>query len=267
MQSGNETEEQTLAHFRAHGWMRVACAIDGDAAMRMRESVWRALAKGGMHRDRPETWKIERRSHLQHLKNDPAFRAVGSEVLSKALDAIFEGRAYAKPKDWGGLFIAFPSDAKWCIPVAGWHIDANYASGLWPTNGVKTFALFGDVWPRGGGTLIVSGSHRLVHAWFRKNPPPHGARSADMRRLLQSHPYVRDLHSAGPAQGRIARFMDRVEVVDGVPLRIVKTAGAAGDVFILHPLVLHVAAPNKSAEPRFLLSGGITTDMWGWAPP
>ncbi len=118
--------------------------------------------------------------------------------------------------------------------------------------------------PRGGGTQIVGGSHRLVHRWFEQNPPPPGARSADMRKLLLADPYIRDLHEPGDRDARIARFMDRTEEVDGIPLRIVETTGAAGDIFLLHPLVMHVAAPNNAAEPRFLLSGGITTDDWGW---
>jgi hypothetical protein len=140
----------------------------------------------------------------------------------------------------------------------------SFAAPEKPTRGVKTFALLGDVVSRGGGTQIVSGSHRLVHGWFQENPPPRDARSADMRKLLKSHPYVRDLHSAGDPDERVARFMDRVEDADGVPLQVLETTGAAGDVIILHPLVLHVAAPNNAAEPRFLLSGGVTTNMWGW---
>jgi hypothetical protein len=52
--------------------------------------------------------------------------------------------------------------------------------------------------------------------------------------------------------------------VDDVPLLVVETTAVAGDVIMLHPLVLHVAAPNNAATPRFLLSGGITTDRWGW---
>ena len=41
----------------------------------------------------------------------------------------------------------------------GWHIDANYTSALSPPAGIRMHALFGDVMPRAGGTLIVSGSH------------------------------------------------------------------------------------------------------------
>jgi ectoine hydroxylase-related dioxygenase (phytanoyl-CoA dioxygenase family) len=130
---------------------------------------------------------------------------------------------------------------------------------------VKTLALFGDVAPRCGGTQIVSGSHRLVHSWFKENPPPAGARSADMRRLLQSHRYIRDLHTNGDQEERITRFMGRAEVSDGIPLQVVEYTGSAGDVILLHPLTLHVASTNTGHAPRFMLSGGITTDMWGWA--
>jgi hypothetical protein len=86
----------------------------------------------------------------------------------------------------------------------------------------------------------------------------------DMRKLLLGHPYMRDLHTEGAAEVRIARFMERVEEVDGVPLQVIENLGAAGDVMLLHPLLMHVAAPNAGAAPRFLLSGSITTDMAGW---
>ena len=85
-----------------------------------------------------------------------------------------------------------------------------------------------------------------------------------MRKLLQGHLYIRDLHAAGHPAGRIARFMDRTEAADGIPLRVVENTGAAGDVILLHPLVMHVAARNTGTAPRFLLSGSITTDMAGW---
>ena len=251
-----KSEEQTFAHFREFGWMRVPQAFDAGAAAAMRQA--------GIHRDQPSTWTVERPPHLQRLKKDPAFRAVGSKALLAAIDAVLEGRAYDVPSDWGALFLAFPSDADWGVPARGWHVDANYTSPLWPTGGVKTHALLGDILPRGGGTQIVSGSHRLVHAWFQENPAPAGARSADLRKLLQLHPYIRDLHLEADPRVRIARFVEQVETVDGVPLQVIENTGRAGDVILLHPLVLHVAAPNTSSEPRFLLSGGVTTDMWGW---
>jgi hypothetical protein len=244
--------------------MRLPQAFGPEAAAAMRDAVWDALGAVGIYRDRPSTWTVERPVQLQHLKDDPAFQAVGSEALFSSIDAMLEGRTYKAPSNWGTCFIAFPSKAEWRIPASGWHIDANYMSPLWPTGGVKTHALFSDIAPRGGGTQIVSGSHRLVHKWFEEHPPPSGVRGAGLRKLLQVHPFIRDLHSEGDPDARIARFMEQTEEVDGVPLRVVENIGHAGDVILLHPLVLHVAAPNNSTAPRFLLSGGVTTDMWGW---
>jgi ectoine hydroxylase-related dioxygenase (phytanoyl-CoA dioxygenase family) len=154
------------------------------------------------------------------------------------------------------------------VPSGGWHADANYLSALSPPAGVRTHALLADVAPRGGGTLIVSGSHRLVHTHFRENPPPPGSRGADCRKLLLSHPYIRDLHTEGDADQRAARFMSRAEDHAGIALQVVENIGSAGDVILLHPLVLHVATSNAADAPRFLLSGGVDLpSMWATRIP
>jgi ectoine hydroxylase-related dioxygenase (phytanoyl-CoA dioxygenase family) len=132
---------------------------------------------------------------------------------------------------------------------------------------VKIFALLGDVGPRGGSTLMLSGSHRLVHQWFVENPPPAAARGAQMRKLLQQHPYIHDLQSSGDEVERIRRLMQSETVMNGMPLRVVEATGAAGDVILAHPLTLHVASNNAANQPRMMLSGGITTDLWGWNDP
>jgi len=259
--------EETFEHFCVHGWMRVRAAFSVDEAAAMREAAWHSLAKVGIKRSDPSTWNKERPEHLQHLKDDPAFRAVGSARLLESIDAALEGQAYEKPKHWGALFLAFPSDHPWNVPSRGWHIDANYLSPLSPPAGVRTHALFGDVARRAGGTLIVSGSHRLVHRYFKDNPPPPGARGADYRKLLQGHPYIRRLHTDGDIDEREARFIDRAEEHGGIALQVVENTGAAGDVILLHPLVLHVATPNTSKAPRFLLSGGVDLpSMWTGSP-
>ena len=123
--------------------------------------------------------------------------------------------------------------------------------------------MFGDVARRAGGTLIVSGSHRLVHRYFKDNPPPPGARGADYRKLLQGHPYIRGLHTEGDIDDRAACFIDRAEEHGSISLQVVENTGTAGDVILLHPLVLHVGTPNTSKTPRFLLSGSVDLpSMW-----
>jgi hypothetical protein len=260
----SDDQDQAIENFRAHGWVRVRKAFDSVAACAMRDVVWDRLARAGVLRDDPSTWTIERPEKLQSLKDNPAFSAVGSPWVLDTISAILGTTAYEKPKSWGALFISFPSHEAWSVPTSGWHVDANYRSQLWPPKGVQIHSLFGDIRPRSGATQILSGSHRLIHKWFSDHPPPASAKSADMRRLLRGHPYIRDLHAEDDPDRRIARFMN-VEEVDGIPLRVVENTGSAGDVILLHPLTLHVAAPNNGAVPRFLLSGSISTDMHGWA--
>jgi ectoine hydroxylase-related dioxygenase (phytanoyl-CoA dioxygenase family) len=257
------TDEQTPEHFRAHGWMRVRGAFSADDAAAMRAAVWRALGEAGIRPDDRSTWTKDRPEHLQHVKDDPAFQAVGSARLLTAVDAALEGQSYERPKHWGACFLAFPTTEAWTVPSSGWHSDANYLSALSPPAGVRTHALFGDVARRAGGTLIVAGSHRLVHQYFEDHPPPPGTRGAEYRRLLRGHPYVAALHADGDAHERAARFMRHVEEHAGIALQVVENTGAAGDVILLHPLVLHVATPNNGSSPRFLLSGGVDLpSMW-----
>jgi ectoine hydroxylase-related dioxygenase (phytanoyl-CoA dioxygenase family) len=257
------TPETTVEHFRVHGWMRVPAAFTADHAAAMRAATWRAFATVGIMQSDPSTWTDERPVHLKELKADPAFRAVGSARVIDAIDAVLEGQEYDRPKNWGAVFVALPSTQAWTVPSRGWHADANYMSAVSPPAGVRTHALFGDVAPRAGGTLIVAGSHRLVHQYFANNPPPAGTRGAEFRTLLQGHPYIRDLHTEGDAADRAARFMGRAEEHDGVLLQVVENTGDAGDVILLHPLVLHVATPNSGTAPRFLLSGAVDLPaMW-----
>jgi hypothetical protein len=254
----------SLDQFHELGWTRLPQAFNAEAAAAMREVVWHGLAEAGIERDDPATWTVERPAHLQRLRSHSAFREVANPGVLAAIAAIMEGRPYPAPKDWGSLFIAFPGKQPWHIPAGGWHVDAKYTSALHPPGGVKTFALLGDVAPRGGGTLAVSGSHRLLHRWFDDNPAPPDANSAAMRKRLLAHPYLRDLQTDGDADERIARFMDRVEPDAGIPLQVAELTGSAGDVFLLHPLTMHAAAPNAGSAPRIILSGGVTSDMWGW---
>lgn len=224
----------------------------------MREVVWRALAAVGIARDDLRTWTQERPHHLQHLKSDPACRAVGSTRTLEAIDAILGGQRWRVPPDWGAFFILFPATRPWNVPSDGWHVDADYTGPLLPPRGVKVHAMFGDVEPRAGGMAIISGSHRLVHQWFADHPPRAGARGAELRRSVHRHPYLRDLCAPGDAAARIERFHTRVEDVDGIPLQVLENTASAGDVILMHPLLLHAPpTTHLGRTPRFLLNKDI----------
>jgi hypothetical protein len=102
-------------------------------------------------------------------------------------------------------FVVFPSARLWTGPLDGWHLDADYTGRLSPPKGLKVHAMFADVAPSCGGMLILSGSHRLGHRWFVDQPPRHGARNAELRKSVLSHPYLRDLCTAGNDEARLGR--------------------------------------------------------------
>jgi hypothetical protein len=230
----------------------------------MCDLIWAALAKAGIHRNDPSTWTTARPAHLQHLKADPAFRPIGSERTIQAIDEVLDGQSWQKPRDWGAFFLQFPIGREWDIPNAGWHIDGDYTGELSPPCGVKVHAMLTEVGRRCGGANILSGSHRLMHRWFRENPPPPKTRGAQFRKSLERHPYLRDLYTAGDPEARIARFHDRVEEVDGIPLQVSENTASPGDVILMHSLLLHAGAPaaHLGPQPRFLLNQDIHQPYW-----
>jgi ectoine hydroxylase-related dioxygenase (phytanoyl-CoA dioxygenase family) len=258
IQEAGDTPSTLLEHFQAHGWVRVRSAFGADEAAAMRAVVWRALGDVGIVQDKPDTWQKERPDHLQHLKSDPAFCAVGSGRTLAAIDEVLEGQRWTRPSNWGAFFIVFPVNRPWTVPAQGWHVDADYTGPLTPPKGVKVHAMFGDVAPRAGGMMIVSGSHRLVRRWFVDHPPRAGARGAELRKSVLRHPYLRELCTDGEPAARIERFHDRVEEVDGIPLQVLENTATAGDVILMHPLLLHAPpAAHLGASPRFLLNKDI----------
>ena len=260
----SHSHQSMLEHFRTYGWVRISAAFSAEDAAVMRGVIWTALAKVGIGRDDPSTWTTPRPVNLQHLKADPAFRAIGSARTIQAIDEVLEGQPWQRPRDWGAFFLQFPIGREWDIPSTGWHIDGDYTGRLLPPCGVKVHAMLTDVGPRCGGVNILSGSHRLVHRWFSENPAPPGFRGAQFRKSLERHPYLQDLYTAGNPEARIARFHECVEEVEGIPLQVIENTASAGDVILMHSLLLHAGAPaaHLGAEPRFLLNQDIHQPYW-----
>ena len=230
----------------------------------MCDAIWGALERVGIDRFDRSTWTTARPTHLQHLKNNPVFQEIGTARTMSAIDMVLEGQPWDKPRDWGAFFLQFPTGQEWAVPSTGWHIDGDYTGRLDPPCGVMVHAILADVAPRCGGVNILSGSHRLVHRWFSEHPPPDGARAAQFRKSLERHPYIRALCTPGDPGARIARFHERVEEVEGIPLQVVENTASAGDVILMHSLLLHAAAPaaHLGTQPRFLLSKGFHERYW-----
>lgn len=139
--------------------------------------------------------------------------------------------------------MTFPS-AGWDVPARGWHVDA--PDDQYELTLAVVFAHLAPVLPRGGGTLVVTGSHRLT-------VPPH-LRSRELKAYLGTvDPWLHDLWYPAGTGDRARRYLENGAVVGGVPLRVEELIGEPGDVVVMHPRLLHAVAPNERPAARLML--------------
>lgn len=118
---------------------------------------------------------------------------------------------------------------------------------------LAVFAHLAPVQLRGGGTLVVTGSHRLTTP---KGPQADNApvRSHEVKAHLSTlHPWLSDLWNPGGDADRIHRYLTAVADIDGVHVRVEELTGEPGDAVIMHPRLLHVVASNSLPTPRMML--------------
>jgi hypothetical protein len=242
-------EFDRLGVLRLKGLLRV------DSLRRAREAVLRPLERLGLWKDgawrlgdapRPrwpdsglKTSKVIGNKHteLEELIEEPALLA--------AVDALLDGRTfdrsiYKRPQ----VLFTLPNADTWMLP-SGWHVDCpRLASGERP--GVQLFAFLDAVEPRGGGTLVIGGSHRLLN-------DGRFIRTKEIRRFLQHQAFFREVCAETPVAVPESVRLPK-GVVGDVPLEVVELTGAPGDAWLMDLRVLHVGAPNASNRPRMMVT-------------
>ncbi len=254
-----------LEHFDRYGYVYVRQAFAPEDAARMRAVIWAALAERGIRQDDPSTWTSEFPDHLQHLKAEPAFRAIGTERTLGAIADLLGAEHGVAPKDWGGFFLLFPDLRRrpWHVPWKAWHVDHAWHEPIAPLRELKVHSMLGEIVPRAGGMTIVSGAHHVVAQLVGELGLAASAPAARVRNaVMRAHPYLRDLSTPedgdpGTRAARIERFVDREEDVLGHPLRVVELTADPGDVILMHPLTLHTRPVNAGSAPRLLLNKDI----------
>ena len=230
------------------GLLRLPQAVPSSDAEQMRNRLWQHLRQtDGALPDRPDTWPVKAPAHFQSLTRSGAFDAMASPPVLAAIDGILGSQGWRAPERWGRPLVTFPHQGPWQLPAGGWHLDSTDRPGD-PV--LVVFACLAPVRPRGGGTLVVTGSHRLTGEGGRYT----GLRSARVRdRLAADHPWFRDLLTEGEEPGRTARLLGTTCRIDDVDLAIVELTGGTGDAFVMHPRLLHAVAPNTGDTPRLML--------------
>lgn len=177
-------------------------------------------------------------------KKARALREVFTPALVRRIEALLGEPAAPTLANVPGLLFTLPNASTWTVPRSIWHVDLPRLP-LAGAPGIQAFVFLDDVPPAGGGTLVVTGSHRLLN--------DRGfLRSRQIKRSLKRTPWFAALFADRAADRR--RFLLPGARVGDVEVQAVELHGKAGDVALTDLRLLHTLAPNASAQPRLMLT-------------
>jgi len=249
------TPEQQ-AEFHRNGILRLPGAVPSRDADAMCDRIWTMLRERyQIRRDGPETWGARRVAGTHDLPKSMTFEEVASPAVCEMLDDLFGPANWQRPERWGFLLIAFPeSRERWNLPYKNWHLDAPVVRAMSGLFGVRVFTCLAKLPPGGGGTLAVAGSYRLAEN-LALNGGFDRMRSGDLRKVLVSrHRWLKNLETPDKNADRIHDFMETTTTIGDADLRVVEMTGEPGDVFLMHPLMMHASSSNCLTVPRMVLS-------------
>ena len=241
--------------FERDGYVVVRQAFSRADGLAMERQWWRELedSRGIRRADRSSWHQIA--GDLKAAKRDRLQAGILTERVRGVLDDLLGEGAWSPPRDWGRPLVTFPEPGAWQVPARLWHWDNPCEPHLERPRALFVVSFIGSVAPRGGGTLILSGSPRLLLGQERRVPEGErgGSGARVWQRFHRSHPWLMALTGqAPPPADRTAAFMDGETVVEGVPLRVVELTGEPGDMVFCHPVMVHCVAPNRGTRPRFM---------------
>jgi hypothetical protein len=244
-----------VQRFERDGYVLVRQAFPRADGLAMEEQWWRELEEmRGVRRDDRASWH-QIHGDLKAAKRDPMQARILTDRVRGVFDDLLGKAAWLPPRDWGRPLVTFPEPGTWDVPSRLWHWDNRSELHLDYPRGLFVVSFVGSVAPGSGGTLILSGSPRLLIQQERGIPLTQkrdfGARLWE--RFHRCDPWLRALTGLAPSPAdRIAAFMAAETVVDGVPLRVVELTGEPGDMVFCHPVMVHCVAPNRGTRPRFM---------------
>jgi ectoine hydroxylase-related dioxygenase (phytanoyl-CoA dioxygenase family) len=207
--------------FERDGFVIVREAFDRDVAAAGRDYMWRTI---GLSADRPAEWR-ERFIHVQQVFSDGPFPSLMNRRITGAYDQLLGGDRWRFREAYGWWPVLFPGHLAGAPPAdLGWHVDGMHKARRIdsPEQGLVTLFLFSDVAVGDGGTALRPGSHHTV---------------------------ARVLAAAGPSGVAAGALAQRLPRLGREP--VVELTGSAGDLALLHPLLIHAVNANRGSSVRF----------------
>ena len=225
---------EQVDHFLAFGFVKLENVLDCSLARRWIDATW---ARIGYDPADQSSWR-EARVHFPQTESRPL-----AEIAPRAEAAIAQLCGGAEriegPIRWGNGFIAnygIGKDEPWEPPgprMKGWHKDGESFRHFLDSaeQALLTIALWDDVQHRGGPTYIACDSVGEVARWLVAHP--EGANP--------EHHHQPELGEWMPTGELIGRCRDFREAT-----------GRAGDVYLMHPYMLHTGSANHLGRARFI---------------
>ena len=250
------------AEFEERGLLRLRGLVDAPAVAALRARVAERI-RGLVPDPAPPGFAVHASATASLVKRVPFAEVWGGAAVALVDDLVGAGRC-VPPAAGQILAVTFPTPgAAWRVPHKVWHLDYTAPGALCGLAGVQLFLCLDRVAPRAGATVVACGTHRLVDALRRREGAGWPGRSQDVRRRLAAEaPWLRALTTLRDGEDRIARFVDRAETCDDVALQVAELAGEPGDVFAMHPWLLHAPALNCGDRPRLVLTERVRSKEW-----
>jgi len=214
--------------FIRDGYVEIRGAVDAETVRACQELLWESMGRRRVRRDDPAAWPplVE----IDDLAAGPFAAAGASSPLTAACDELIGAGRWISPVDVGNsVVVRFPSEDR---ANAGYHIEGSYrgpgGQDGWVNirsraRGLLALFLFTDVGPDDAPTRLMCGSHLAVPEFLA----PYGEEGA-----------CADADFWRPS---------------ALCLPVAHATGAAGDVFLCHPFIVHTATwPHRGTAPRMI---------------
>jgi len=222
-------------HFLEHGWVKIPGALLPEWSDKFTQDVWIRL---GYDPNDKSTWTKERANMPWHQAEK------ASVVAPKAWDAICdllggEDKISNDSGRWRDSLIVNLGSEEWVNKgispkdLDNWHVDGDWFKHFLdsPEQALLVIPLFADIKPKGGATYIA----------------PDGIQH--VAKYLLDHP-----EGTYPASAGGFAFKNLIPKCN----EFVECYGNKGDVFLLHPLMLHSASKNHLRIPRLITNPSIS---------
>jgi hypothetical protein len=214
-----------IAHFVARGFIKLENCFSRDAAASLTGTMFQRL---GYDPNDRSTW-TKGRVHMPTL-NSVEIKTFAPSAWDAMCQLCGGEDRVQQPARWGDGFIVNLNDGAaqpWQPPspdVKGWHKDGDFFMHFLdsPEQALLTIVLWSDVGEQGGGTFLACDSVPKVARFLAEN-------------TAGVHPY------GFPKGGFVQDCVDFAEAT-----------GAVGDVYLMHPYMVHSSSFNHSQTVRVI---------------